>query len=94
MSNVTVRLWDMPVYKYRLASGKLKRRVCGLEFNRITDEILGFDHVREARARGQMSLVIERPSPIPDVDGWQSAALSGMQATRNTCLVPSSTSFL
>lgn len=94
MSNVTAHVWDMPIYKYRLASGKLKRRVCGLEFHRIlTEEILAFTPVRGARARGKLRLVIERPSPIPDLDGWQSAALSGTHAFRTAVPVPSSTPF-
>lgn len=68
----------MPTYKYRLASGKLKRRVCGLELHRIlTEELLASESVRKARSAGKLSWVIERPTPIPDVDGWQSAAVSG-----------------
>eukprot|EP00892_Ulva_mutabilis_P009032 jgi/Ulvmu1/6500/UM003_0133.1 len=77
MSNVNAQVWDMPTYKYRLASGKLKRRVCGFEFHRVlTNHILRSDAVRHARSRGRLRLVIERPTPIPDIDGWQSAALS------------------
>lgn len=78
MANVKATVWDMPVYQYRLASGKLKRRACGLEFHRILrEELLGQASVQTARAKGNLKLVVERPSPIPDMDGWQSAALSG-----------------
>lgn len=75
----------MPTYQYRLASGKLKRRICGLEFHRmLTEEILRSGAVKHARSRGRLRLVIERPTPIPDIDGWQSAALSGMHTASAT----------
>jgi hypothetical protein len=78
MLDVKTECWDMPTYQHRLASGKIRRRTCGLEFNRIlAKEILTDEIVQEARSAGRFSIVIERPSPIPDMDGWNSAAVTG-----------------
>lgn len=81
MLNTQTRFWDMPTYKYSLASGKVRRRPCGHEFNRIIDQILADEQVQEARKAGRFSVVVERPSPMPDIDGWQSAAACGEPLT-------------
>lgn len=78
MLDVRTKFWDMPTYQYRLASGKVRRRACGIEFNTIMErEILADDIVQESRKAGRFAIVVERPSPMPDVDGWQSAAVTG-----------------
>lgn len=76
--DVRTKFWDMPTYQYSLASGKLRRRACGIEFHSILErEILADETVQESRKAGRFAVVVERPSPMPDVDGWQSAAATG-----------------
>ena len=78
MLDVKTQFWDMPTYQYRLASGRMRRRACGIELNSIMErEILADDVVQESRRAGRFAFVVERPSPMPDVDGWQSAAVTG-----------------
>lgn len=87
MLDVKAQFWDMPTYQYRLASGRVRRRVCGIELHNIMErEILADEAVQELRNAGRFAVVVERPSPMPDVDGWQSAAVTGEPAARARAL--------
>jgi hypothetical protein len=77
MSKATAHMRDMPLYHYKLASGRQKRRVCATTLNTIIKDFLTIKEVQDARNVGRLLVVIERPSPMPNIDGWQSAALSG-----------------
>ena len=75
-STVTVdrsTLYDMPVTHYTLASGRRKRRV---DVARLCSILQAATRVA-AGAGAALEVVLERPTPIPDLDGWQSAATSG-----------------
>jgi hypothetical protein len=67
----------MPVEFYHLTSGRRKRRVDAHETSALLEQVLKFSLPENAT----LEVVIERPTPVPSVDGWQSAALSGMLHT-------------
>lgn len=69
---VQAELIDMPIEHYHLSSGRRKRRV---DARAIAGIVKRF--VASQQGSQDIHVVIERPMPIPDVDGWQSAALSG-----------------
>ena len=71
---------DMPISYFWLNSGRRKRRVDVYELSTIIAKA-----VAEARAAdASFDVVIEKPTPLPGTDGWQSAALSGV-ATSIAC---------
>jgi hypothetical protein len=70
--------FDMPVTSYSLVSGRRKRRVDAAVLNDIVDQVLR----QVDTVTGRLQVVLERPTPIPDVDGWQSAAVSGVLSAR------------
>jgi hypothetical protein len=67
-------LFDMPVEYYHLTSGRRKRRVDAHECSELLNRALKLSQA----ANSMLEVVIERPTPVPAVDGWQSAALSGV----------------
>lgn len=69
--------WDMPLTEYLLSSGKRKRRACGVELNAIMHEVLASPAAAQALRDGRFHVVVERPSPMPATDGWQSSSVAG-----------------
>jgi hypothetical protein len=69
-------LHDVPVTHLHLASGRRKRRVDVYALNEALDRALAPADACE----GPLEVMLERPTPIPALDGWQSAALSGARA--------------
>jgi hypothetical protein len=67
-------LYDMPVEYYHLASGRRKRRVDARKTSELLNRVLKLSQDESY----MLEVVIERPTPVPAVDGWQSAALSGV----------------
>jgi hypothetical protein len=70
--------WDMPLAEYVLASGRRKRRVCGTQLHAIFTELSESPDVARALRERRFHVVVERPSPQPAQDGWQSAAVAGV----------------
>ena len=77
----TVSYFDMPVTHYWMSSGRRKRRVDAQELSMLLDTVIDQAH----KLRVQLHVVVERPTPIPDIDGWQSAALSGTPLCLHCC---------
>ena len=71
--DMSASLRDMPIAYHWLASGRRKRRVDAVSLSAIIDDAIAAAH----DACTELDVILERPTPIPDVDGWQSAALSG-----------------
>ena len=72
----STQLIDMPVSLYYLSGGRRKRRVDAAAVARVVRSF--FDRQDTNRT---LHVVLERPTPIPAIDGWQSAALSCARPT-------------
>ena len=72
-----IEVFDAPTEMYSLMSGKRKRRISAKGAVSLLRGILQSPSVSQARERNLLTVILERPSPIPDLDGWQSTAVSG-----------------